>query len=547
MIILTNSLFQTLLLGICAISPAGNEDEIPPWELSPEEYQFIREYDGNRIDPRDAVVEDYMAIPGFDPLLAARIVTLVGSFGEQWYQRLGPAEKCKLARYSRWIQLPGPERELDADLSCSTRLGELGESKRLSIESSTRNWELSLRARSERGCIRTAALVSGSFFHRKIQLFGGDFCPDIPLGLISSSASFSYPFSGNFPIRKSRLISRATGFYGEALRGAAAILKGSALRATAFGGIRRQSDLSYNREVAAGGILQLILPRLTAGAAYLGTPGIFLRGIHLRCPAGRIDLGAEVAFTAGSRLAWAGGARYGGDDVTTGMLLYLVDGGFESELGKVPAAGGTVTGEKRGIEWVLRSRLCEAVSAGFSAEGVIRRVYHSDRRSISLRAALEGKSGGNSLRLEWRGSLFSRDKLVPCPAHPESRSGMDYAIKSILSIRTGDYLRFRFSCRYPYGEAKGLMVYPSMRIESGGGRLRTDLGTVIYRSFRGDAEFYAYIPSTAGSYPWKRFSANGRFDTARVRVKLGVISLIIAFSREKGGKGTADIQISAEF
>ncbi len=69
--------------------------------------------------------------------------------------------------------------------------------------------------------IRPVLFIESQVPSRGLQLYTGDFMPDLALGAIFSGYRFSYPFSSGYPLRRQKSITKHTSFYGSSIRGIA--------------------------------------------------------------------------------------------------------------------------------------------------------------------------------------------------------------------------------------------------------------------------------------------------------------------------------------
>ncbi|MFO7914100.1 MAG: hypothetical protein R6U43_00200 [Candidatus Krumholzibacteriales bacterium] len=541
------------LTALMAIPSGGRAERITEdkelfGELSPEQYRILREYERHRIDLADGGIEELLDIPGFPPGLAARISQLERKYGNRWFEHLKPPEKKLLYRYRRWIKLPASGDRFDLDARFSARsCGNAGR-ERFFVSARAGDWKGVYRSEISDNRRIATAMVKAAFAGDAFRLYGGDFCPDIPLGLLSSSSFFSYQHSSGYPIRNYRWVGTGTGFYGNSMRGTALQLKGSFFRVACFTGNRRKYDFTYEREKTAGAAMEFNCRAYRYGAAVLKGDGITLKGFHFRyIPDEGLDFGIEAALSPGGETAWSAGLKCRLKGFRAGFLLYSVGSGFRSGMGKIPGAGTSVAGEKRGMGASARKRLYRGLYAAFCAEGIVKRTFYSRERKVSASARLDARKKGSSLILEWKFDSLEKGRLVPFPPVQSEITDGKGKIKSIINLRLSNQLRLRTSCRYIYGSDCGVMIYPSARLSAFNGSLQTDLGVALYSSVKGNPLFYAYVPSARGGYPWKRLSGEGRFMAARIKFKLKNLSLCISINGESGDELESGIQISALF
>jgi len=517
-------------------------------ELSPEQYRILLKYEDHRLNPADNGMEEFLNIPGFPPDLAASIVRMEKSHGDSWFEHLEPRERKILNRYSRWIELPAAGDRFEIDTRFSVRYRGLARRERFYI--SIRAGGCSGLYRSEISETRKigAAMFKASLAGDAVNFYGGDFCPDIPLGLLSSSSSFSYQYSSSYPMRNCRFIGAGTGFYGSSIRGAAVQLKGSFFRTACFAGTKRKYDFTHGEEKSAGAALELSHGSWRYGGTLLEIDECILRGIHFRYrPDQLLDIGMEAAFSQGGGAAWSAALKYSRKGFRAGFLLYGVASGFRSRMGRIPGAGTAVTGQKRGMGFAARKRLWRGFYAAFCSEGIIRRKSFYSERKVSAGGRLDARRKGSSLVLEWKYSSSRRKDDVPCPPVQSETEDIKAQLKSIINLRLWKKLRLRTSCRYIYGTDCGVMIFPSSKLRIFNGALQADFGIAFYRSTRGRPLFHAYVPSARGSYPWKYLSGSGRVPAARISLKLRNLSLCISIIAESGEKLESDVQISALF
>ena len=541
------------LAAILSAPPAGMAESITEYselfgELSPEQHRILMEYEDHRLNPVDNWMEEFLNIPGFPPELAARIVRMEKSHGDSWFEHLKPRERRILTRYSRWIELPSAGDRFGADTRFSVR--HRGSARRERFYISIRAGGCSGLYRSEISEARKigAAMVKASLAGDAVSFYGGDFCPDIPLGLLSSSSSFSYQYSSSYPMRNYRFIGAGTGFYGSSIRGAAVQLKGSFFRTACFAGSVRKYDFTHGEEKTAGAVLGLSHGSWRYGGALLEIDEFILRGIHFRYrPDELLDIGMEAAFSKGGDSAWSAALKYSRKGFRAGFILYSVESGFRSRMGRIPGSGTAVNGQKRGMGFTARKRLWRGFYAALCSGGMIRRKSFSSERKVSAGVRLDARRKGSSLVLEWKYSSSRRKDDVPYPPVQPETEDIKGQIKSIINLRLWKKLRLRTSCRYVYGTDCGVMIFPSSQLSIFNGSLQADLGAAFYRSIRGRPLFHAYIPSARGSYPWKYLSGSGRFPAARISLKLRNLSICISINAESGEKPGSDVQISALF
>jgi len=517
-----------------------------PEGISPEQYEQLRVLEDDPLDPINAGVDDFLDIPGFPPILAAKIAKLSKERGGKWMEGLNPGEKEELLRYRRWIDL-SPGLEFGMNLRYSGRFREDFRQDRIYLTSETDNWDANLRARVSPDEKLVSALVRGRVMGESLRIFAGDFCPDIPLGLLSSAASFNYPFSGTFPLRNCRWVGRGTGFYGNSLRGAACFIKRRRLKALVFSGRMREYDFDYGPDLVKGAAVQFGYSGLAAGTAVMKNGGGYLTALHLKCTGDLIKAGFELVSNPDMESAWAGGIRFNKEAFAAGMLVYGAESGFRSSMGVIPGAGRSVSGERRGVEAVAGCRMAGGCYAAYAVGADLKRSSFDIEKKLSTGFKLEYRRRDYEARLEWKSSYSEKVPLVPYPSGSRGKFLRQNTVRSLISFQPCNNLRIRISHRSPVHPERGLMLYPLIRLEGMNDRIRADLGAVFHRTFYGEPSFYAYLPSIKGTYPWKRIRGDGIFATIRLRIKMGRLLMGMALAWESGERCEADTQISVIF
>jgi hypothetical protein len=537
-----------LFLSIAASGfPEG--EVLPETEpLSPGQYEVLKEFESDPLDPAEAGIDDYMDIPGFPRSLARRIVKLAAENERGWFGRLSLKQRETLLCYRRWIDIPAWETDpLEAEFRYSRSCKERGNNDRVYLSSSAGNWKARFRAERRDSRERITFFAGSDMFSGRLKVYGGDFSCHIPLGLMFSSLSFSYPFSSGYPFGRSRWISSGARFYGNPVRGGAMLLDTGPFRSVAFAGFRRGYRFRYRRNVSSGGAIRFSRGRIKAGGSVSFGAERKLNGIYFMYSNGTVDIGFEAAAGNIPGGAWAGGIRYRTGNIRLGALLYSCSGGFRSEFGRIPGTGGSVSGEKRGLAASLRGRLPCGIDAGFAVDGTIRRIYHLLYQRISVRFRLDGKSGRTKGSLQWKSFSKGRDRLAPYPGSPLYECEMAGNIKSVITVKLSGMIGMRASLCYLYGEEEGVMLYPLLRLKFSGGAFQAELGSAVYRSLKGDGVFYAFTPAVRGAYPWERLGGTGRCLTMRMKVELFGFSIFLVLGEESGSGRSMDTQIIAEF
>lgn len=525
---------------------AAIEDSEIPEGISPEQYEQLRVLEDDPLDPLNAGMNDFLVIPGFPPKLAARIAKLSKERGRKWMEGLNPREMEELLCYRRWLDL-SPALEFGMELRYSARFRGDCRQDRIYLTSEANNWDANLRVRVSPDEKLVSALMRGRLMGESLRIFAGDFCPDVPLGLLSSAASFNYPFSGTFPLRNCRWVGRGTGFYGNSLRGAACFMKRRRLKALVYSGRMREYDLTYGPDILKGAAVQFGHSGFAAGTAVMKNGEVSLRALHLKYSGDGIKAGFELVTNPDMKAAWTGGIRFDKDAFAAGMLVYSTESGFRSSMGVIPGAGKSVSGERRGVEAVAGCRIMGGCYTGYAVGADLKRSSFSMEKKLSTGLKVEYRGRDYKVRVEWKSSYSEKVPLVPCPSGNSGKFLRRNTFRSLISYQPGNNFRIRISHRSPVRPERGVMLYPSFRLEGMNNRIRADLGAVFHRTFSGEPGFYAYLPSIKGTYPWKRLKGDGIFAAARLRVKMGKLFLGMVLAWEPGERCEADTQISVIF
>lgn len=494
-----------------------------------EEYRALEHLEGNPLDLMTAEPGELRSLPGFPERLVERILEERerNGTGRRLFEALTPPEQMALRRYEPYLELPG-RLPVRLEAWCTTdRLGpgrERRDDARLALK--VGGFRLSARYRSD---AVYRFYIAGSAPSGHARFHGGDFTPDLAMGLCFSSYASTYPFSHGYHIRRRRWVSGTTSLYGASMRGGAAEFWAGSIHALFLGGrLCRYS----------GGRLDAYGPALLSGRIAFSR-GVFSAGAGLYCmneeggapissvdaswSEGRLEASAELA-TGGGRWSglWAISVRGEGSHMS--LLLYELAEGMDHPLGRPFYGSG---GWRRGGSILLHRRVTRHLRLCSAWERSDAGDHPASKRRDLVRLELRWSSGGNSVKLSLKRRIEDRSLLVPYPtAGEQAVTRMADSIHLLQSWRLPGSLRLRLSCRAPLEKGvSGYLVCPSLTVDR---NVSMTASWALHRALEGAPLFYCYERSLKGLYPWRALRGSGWRVALIGRVSVG--SMRFAFS-----------------
>lgn len=513
-----------------------------------EEYGAIEYLEEHPLDPMTAEPSELRSLPGFPERLVERLIderernpTI-----RRLLEALTPPEREALRQYESYLELPGrlpvrleawytadrlgPERERrnDARLACSNG-----------------RFRLSARYRTEE---IYRLYLAGSLPTGHVRLHGGDFMPDLAMGLCFSSYMTSYPFSHGYHIRKRRWVSCATSLYGVSMRGGAAEFWAGPARILLLAG--RGCSYSDGRLDVKGptilcGRFALVRSGLSAGATLhtideQGRDPVY--SVDASWSGERVDAAAELASDGGGWSGvWALSVR--GERSGMSLLIYDLPMGWDQPMGRSFFGAGRW---RRGGSIVLDQRLARRIRiySAFERSGASDS-FEAKKRDL-LRFECRWSAGGNSMKLSLKRRIERRSILMPCPSS-EEQPGDDVtdSIHLLQTWRLPASLRLRISCRAPLERGRsGYLVCPSLTIDR---RFNATVSWAVHRAIEGSPLFYCYERSLKGLYPWRALRGDGWRVAFIGGISIGPVRLSLSLAAQKGGLYEGAAQMGTVF
>ena len=513
-----------------------------------EEYGALEYLEEHPLDPMKAEPRELRSIPGFPEHLVERLIDERERNGtiRRLLEALTPPEREALRRYESYLELPGILPLRFEAWYTADRIGPEGERRDdVKLVSRGERFRMNARYRSE-DVYRF--YLEGSLPSGHLRLHGGDFIPDIAMGLCFSSYMTSYQFSHGYHIRKRRWISGATSLYGASMRGGAMEFWAGPLRALLLGG--RGCSYSDGRLDVKGpailcGRCALTRSGLSAGAGIYSTDGPGrdpVCSVDASFSGERLEVAAEIASDGDDWSGiWALSVR--GERSGISLLIYELPQGIDHPMGR-PFYGAGMW--RRGGSIVLDRRISRRVRifTAFERSDAIDPFEPKERDIIRL----EGRwsAGGNSLKLSLKRRIERRSILIPYPTSEEQpEDEVNDSIHLLQTWRLPLSLRIRISCRVPLELSRsGYLVSPSLTIDR---RLSATISWALHRAVEGTPLFYCYERSLKGLYPWRALRGDGWRVALIGAISVGPIRLALSLNAQNEGLYECATQIGATF
>ncbi len=525
--------------------------------LSREEYEIIKELEDNPVSPAGKRVEALLILPGFTPEAIQVIKRAAKEYRGDWIDGLPPRVRRLVRRYAIFIKSPRPARRsynIRLDGRKTGRSAEFSERMYFKIAGPNLLFTGQARAYGKRYPV-SGYIMSGLPFGIKVH--AGDFLPDFGLGLIASRPVMIYPFSSWYPLKRSRLISRGSYFYGESLRGGVLGFMARGGELVAFKGHRRRySDLIFKTDPAwtTG-----VSARFSRGNSFVGLSIVEeedddtqyrLLGLDVRSCLFGIETGAEYAFSSRSGSAWACGLRSSDSGkAKCGVVFYGTRDGYSNNFGTIPANGRKPGDNQRGFALVLEER----ITGGISTKGYVERhcKWKGGEKSSKFltRLRLIWETEAADCRLEWKRSEHFDRSLLPYPSFKKESSGYrKNTVKLTVKKELGRYTRCRQVLAVPWSERfSGYLSSSSAKISMLDGKLLLNLCAAFHKSLKGRAYFYGYEPSVQGDFPWKYISGSGWRVAFGMRYSMWKAKIHLVLKGDSKGKRSIYLQTIIRF
>jgi hypothetical protein len=528
-------------------SPTEDSD-IDPWEWGPEdaeqeEFALLEHFEQNPLDLASGEAEEFLLLPGFPEALAERIIEARSRARTraQLLARLTPPELEILRRYEAYISLP---RRRPVGFETRFTVDRIGKSvgRRQDVRCIFESGILRASVRVESGDAYRHYLSFG-FCREHIRLHGGDFSPDLAMGLLFSSYSSTYPFSNGYHIRKKRWIAVSSSFYSASVRGAAAEVWLGRARMLAFRGRRCRYEgerLDAHGDWVTGGRLEVTRRCVSLGVnAYRGgeSRGGIAASVDALAARGCFEAAGELVLAGGEAGCIVGlGARSGAGRAS--IAIYDIDCNLPADFSR-PFYGRHRA--RRGVSLVLRRRLAgrrlEALCA-LEHAGSSNIVEKRGRNIVRLECRFSARR--TKIKISYRFRTEERAVMVPFPpgGGPYFDESSSLALLQNSMPRKG--LRIRFSLRAPLErEARGYLICPSVTI---GRSSNATISWALHRATRGRPVFYCYERSLGGLYPWRALRGDGWRVALIGEMHIGPLRLGIGFAAQRPGGREASLQ-----
>lgn len=378
------------------------------------------------------------------------------------------------------------------------------------------------------------------------HLYAGYFMPDIALGLGFAGYRFSYPFSGGYPIRRYKWITKHTSFFGGSVRGAALKAGAGIVRIMIFAGEpgKWKDEVFVTEKGYINGIrVEAGTEKLKAGMTVSGVRGLMLAGADCRVENRSYVQSAEVCISNSGRLAVSWGWRRKSGNYRQGFLIFRVPSGLGNRYGDIPGGIGNDSFDRTGISlvssWMVRRgrRLKLAFEHRRDDSGSRTRILNLSKVEYSLIYR------GSNIKVAWSKRNRSSTETVPFPPVAKQAVSNPENANILFTSRDIEPVRARLLLRYSWSrDYSGYIFSPSIRIRSSSRRMICKCFFSIYRSCSGRAVFYSYEPVIAGSYPWKYLAGNGMRGGVMCTLKTRNSSLLVRTAMDGHGKSETDIQ-----
>jgi hypothetical protein len=519
-----------------------------PEEADREEYDALEYLEDHPLDPMKADPDELRSLPGFPDHLVERLIAerRRNATARRLFEALTPPEREVLRRYESYIELPGRlPLEFEAWLTSDRLEHEAERRDDARMVCSGERFRLSARYRSEE---IYRFYLAGSLPTGHLRLHGGDFTPDLAMGLCFSSYTASYPFSHGYHLRERRWVSCATSLSSASMRGCAAEIWAGPVRLLLLGG--RRCSYSDGRLDVEGpsircGRFGMKLGRFSAGTALHTVEGLTpgpVCSVDASWFGERFGAAAEIAAIGHEWSSiWALSVR--GEISRMGLLIYDIQHDWDGSMGRSFYGAGK---RRRGCSIVLDRRITRRIRilSAFERSGADDS-YEAKVRDL-LRFECRWSAGGKSIKLSFKRRIERRSILIPSPLGGEQpENEVTDSIQLLQKWRLPASLRLRISCRVPLERGRsGYLVCPSLTIDR---RFHATLTWAVHRALEGTPTFYCYERSLKGQYPWRALRGDGWRVALLGGVSIGPLRLALGLATQKSGPYEAAAQAAVKF
>jgi hypothetical protein len=389
--------------------------------------------------------------------------------------------------------------------------------------------------------------AAGRLYRGHVRVHGGDFAPDLAVGLLYSSYSSTYPFSSGYHIRKMRWIAGRMSFYGPSMRGAAVEVWAGCAHLLAF----RGSPCSYkggrietSGALVTGGRLEFTKRGLSMGATAC-TDETSSRSLTVSIDASlireRFEAAGELIVTGeGTGCVFGCSTRRGRGEAS--LFLYGMHS-FSSRAFGRPLQGRYPA--KRGASLVLRRGIRAGIEVLSAFEhGSSSNVIEERSRDL-VRLECRWSARRHRVKVSYSRRIDSRSIMVPYPPGGVMPPEVSSSLGIVQTSRIRKSLRVRVSIRAPLErEGSGYLICPSITLEHA---VRATLSWAVHRATSGSPLFYCYERSLDGLYPWRALRGDGWRVALFGGMSVGPIRLAFFCAAQQPGGREAGLQAGTSF
>lgn len=376
-----------------------------------------------------------------------------------------------------------------------------------------------------------------------VRVLGGDFVPDIGIGLVSSARRFAGAFTPSWPLAGSGL-KRWTGFYERFIRGGAATIARGPASLSLLGGVAG-SHVSEGTKAEGKTITGLRASaswtRAAAGVFLLsdeGDPGGTAVSLEGAARSGPATVTAELSI-AGGEAGAAWGCAVRSRTVRAAALLYNAPRGSTGPFSHLPGATQRSAASRSGASAALHARLPGRCFFDLSVERHGWRDGYESGSGSDARLALELRRRSGTLRLALRDDIGREIDCLPVPPLPPGRTQRRRSVElsALIPAVAGNVIRGSLRIARE-DRSSGWLATAGAKFEPGRGAMRIEAGGSRCRSTRGRMVFRFHEPSIPGVYSWKIISDYGtRYYTVCIIRFRGLSACASLWWQEGAGSG----------